>query len=500
MAIDLSDFVLHEIRDDGEIALYRGLRKHDGRPVFVATTSSPRPSDRARAWLRRSYALRSTIDPAISLRVLELDDTPHQASLVLEDPGGDPLSTVLRRGRLATGPFLSIAIELAAAVARFHASGLVHGAIRSANVLVDRDRGDRVRLDGIGGALSMGQTLAAGDDATPHTAPEQIGSGLPIDARTDLYALGATLYEMLTGDLPFRTRDVVRLAWCHLAAAPEPPRDRVGTIPSTLSEIVLALLAKHPDDRYQTASGVEADLRRCRAEWEAQRKIPPFALGTRDVPSHWVAPTRLRGRERALASLRVALDHAVDLEAPALALISGDRGTGRSSLARAVAALLPVEGRAAIAPAVDVRGGRPGVIVVDDLELAPPETIEALARILTDAAVGPIVVVATHRRAAIESPATRLRDLAERGGYVIEIDLGPLSLDDTVGIAADALRCGREAASELGVLVHGRAGGHPRSTVELLGSLVARGLVTFDPTGPRWTWDRARIAQELRIT
>ena len=164
-------------------------------------------------------------------------------------------------------------------------------------------------------------------------APEQTGRmNRSIDARSDLYSLGITFYEMLTGTLPFTAADPMEWVHCHIARQPVPPDERVAGIPGPLSAIVMKLLAKTAEDRYQTAAGVEADLRRCLAEWEAHRRIDPFPLGAHDVSDRLLIPEKLYGREREIDTLVAAFDRVVNHGATELVLVSGYSGIGKSSL------------------------------------------------------------------------------------------------------------------------------------------------------------------------
>src|ERR1700723_2980325 len=152
-----------------------------------------------------------------------------------------------------------------------------------------------------------------------------------VDSRSDFSSLGVTLYRMLTGALPFAAADPMEWVHCHIARRPAPPADRVKEIPSAVSAIVMKLLAKTAEERYQTAAGLVSDLRRCQAEWEAQRRIDDFPLGEHDTPDRLLIPEKLYGRRREVETLLASFNRVVDGGAPELVLVSGYSGVGKSS-------------------------------------------------------------------------------------------------------------------------------------------------------------------------
>jgi serine/threonine protein kinase len=164
-------------------------------------------------------------------------------------------------------------------------------------------------------------------------APEQTGRmNRSIDSRSDLYSLGVTLYQMLTGSLPFTASDPMEWVHCHIARLPVPPRERWRDVPETVSAIILKLLSKTAEDRYQTAAGLTADLRKCLTEWESCRRISSFSLGAHDISDRLLMPEKLYGRDRQIKTLLDAFDQVVTTGKPNLVLVSGYSGIGKSSV------------------------------------------------------------------------------------------------------------------------------------------------------------------------
>ncbi|EWY39561.1 histidine kinase [Skermanella stibiiresistens SB22] len=230
--------------------------------------------------------------------------------------------------------FLTVAIGLAAALGRVHRKGSLHPDIRPGTVLVDAE-----------GRVSLSD---AGDGAVGpliYWAPERTGRvGRPADARSDLYSVGITLHELLTGSPPFTTSDPMELIHCHIARPPPPPSRWVPDLPAPVEAIILKLQAKTADTRYQTARGLEADLRLCLELWETTGMIAPFPLAVHDAPDRPIFPDRLYGRETATATLTAALDRVAGQGGMELVLVSGYSGVGKSSVVDGLRSALPPVG------------------------------------------------------------------------------------------------------------------------------------------------------------
>jgi PAS domain S-box-containing protein len=342
----LSGYVFSPLRG-GDLALYRGSGNGLAPILLVAAEGTSLGSIER---LEHEYALKAELDADWAARPVALTHYNDRMSLVLEDPGGAPVDRLLGRP-LDVSQFLRIAIPLTGALRRVHARGLVHKDIKPENILVDA-AGGGVWLTGFGIASRLPREhqapvppeVIAGTLA--YMAPEQTGRmNRSVDARSDLYALGVTFYEMLTGQLPFTAADPMEWVHWHIARQPVPPNERVVGIPGTLSAIVMKLLAKTAEDRYQTAAGTEADLRRSQTELETHGRIDAFPLGGHDQSDRLLIPEKLYGREREIDALLAAFERVVAHGKPELVLVSGYSGVGKSSVVNELhKALVPPRG------------------------------------------------------------------------------------------------------------------------------------------------------------
>ena len=322
---------------DGEFLLARIVSVEASSPILVLTPAVDQPSPATLARLDHAYGLRNELDPAWAARPLEFICYKGTPALRIEDHGGDVLARLIGEP-WDLEPFLRVAIALTNALGRLHQSGLVHKDIKPANVFVNVSTA-QTWLSGFGIASRLRRERQSPSPpefiagTLPYMAPEQTGRmNRSIDSRSDLYALGVALYQVLTSHLPFVASDPMEWVHSHIARRPVPPLDRRQGVPPAVSAILMKLLAKTPEERYQTAAGVEADLRRCLNQWEIRRRVDDFVPGESDRPDRLVIPEKLYGREHQVKTLLSAFKRVINSGMPQLVLVSGYSGIGKSSV------------------------------------------------------------------------------------------------------------------------------------------------------------------------
>jgi PAS domain S-box-containing protein len=339
--LEVADGAGQTLRDDGEFALYRARCRSAGNgslePVLVVAPREEHTAPRSLRRMEHEFSLRTQLDPAWAVRPVALAEHQGRPVLVLEDPGGELLDRLVGRP-MELGLFLRLAVGLSNSLGQVHKHGLVHKDIKPTNALVNPATG-QVWLTGFGIASRLPRERQSPEPpefiagTLPYMAPEQTGRmNRSIDSRSDLYSLGVTLYQMLTRTLPFTASDPMEWVHCHIARQPVQPGYRVKQVPGPVAAIILKLLAKTAEERYQTAAGVEADLRRCLTEWEGMTRIDAFSIGAHDTSDRLLMPEKLYGRDRERETLLAAFGEVVDSGAPVLVLVSGYSGIGKSSV------------------------------------------------------------------------------------------------------------------------------------------------------------------------
>ena len=294
--------------------IYRGIREADQKLAIVKVLTEEYPPLEEIARLRQEYIITQQIKSENIVKSYSLEIHQNSYALILEDVKGKSLKELLDEGELRLREILRIAISLAETLGDLHQIPVLHKDIKCSNIIVNDDTGQVKITDfGIASQLTRETPRISNpkllEGTLAYMSPEQTGRmNRAIDYRTDYYALGATLYEMLTGQVPFVTNDPMELVHCHLAKKPIPPSDLNLDIPEAVSDITMKLMAKTAEDRYQSPAGLKYDLEKCLNQLQTNGTIENFPLGERDRGSQLLIPEKLYGREQEVAAILDAFD------------------------------------------------------------------------------------------------------------------------------------------------------------------------------------------------
>ncbi|MEN9835823.1 MAG: hypothetical protein RL011_2016, partial [Pseudomonadota bacterium] len=326
-------FEIEEVLYEGpRTKVLRGRRLDDSRPVIlkILVTDSPSPTDLAR--FRLEHSLASEFQSQHVAKPLDLLLWDGQWTIVFEDIGGRSLDTIVKDTIGQWQTFIPIALKMTEALAAVHDHGVIHKDICPANIIATPDLTQVQIIDfGIATKLSRETAISSSiesiEGTLPYIAPEQTGRmNRPIDLRSDLYSLGVTFYQMLTGSLPFTSTDPLELIHSHIARTAPSPADLCPSLPPLICRIIMKLLAKEAEHRYQSARGLAHDLNLCLT-------IPYSAveLGSNDVASSFIITARVYGREAEVAMLTDAFSRAKDSQS-IIVKVTGPSGIGKSAL------------------------------------------------------------------------------------------------------------------------------------------------------------------------
>ena len=308
-----------------------------GKPVLRKCLNYEFPTPREIAKFHNEYAITRELRVPGVRQVLGQTRAQNGHALVLEWIDAPTLADAFQYKQNDIPDFLHAAIAISSVLADVHAHGVIHRDISPFNILLDMPRREVKLIDfGISSRINLKEQHLGNPEHLEgnllYISPEQTGRmNRSVDYRTDLYSLGVVFYEMLTGHRPFDTRDPLELIHCHIAQRPVPIRTRNPRVPEQVARIVARLLAKNAEDRYQSATGLQQDLLRCRGIFERTGDITPFELGKDDFSGKFRLVEKLYGRDHEVAHLMEAYDRA-GRGALETVLVAGYSGTGKSAL------------------------------------------------------------------------------------------------------------------------------------------------------------------------
>jgi predicted ATPase/signal transduction histidine kinase len=355
--LKIQGYILNEIiHEDMHTILYRATRERNQHPVILKTSTADYPTLERITRLRHEYKITENLNLNGVVQVYELEVCENRLILVSEDFGGQSLKLWLSTYKPSIIEFLELAIQLAKALQSIHDHQIIHKDIKPANIIINPCTLEVKLTDfSIASRLDRETPLQTNPEQLEGTlaymSPEQTGRmNRCIDYRTDFYSLGATLYEILTGVIPFKSNDPLELIHCHVAKLPIPIRQLNTEIPWEIEAIVGKLMEKNAESRYQSAIGLITDLEFCLNDYKnqlqnqeenqkekQQNNILNFIPGERDSAAQLLIPQKLYGREKEAGILLEAFERVGNLEnnlSPnsEMVLVSGYSGIGKSSL------------------------------------------------------------------------------------------------------------------------------------------------------------------------
>ncbi|MBD2728914.1 AAA family ATPase [Nostoc sp. FACHB-892] len=348
--------IQNKIYESSNSLVYRGIRD-DGVGIVAKILKLDYPSPQELTRYRQEYKITCSLNLEGVIKAYSQQDYQRTLVIILEDFGGESLEQWMHKRPdifcpMPLSTFLGLAIAICDILGRIHAANIIHKDINPGNIVLNLDTGV-VKIIDFGIATQFKRTNPT--FKSPHVlegtlaylSPEQTGRmNRLLDYRTDLYSLGVTFYELLTGHLPFPTTDILELVHCHIAKVPVPPHELNATIPKAVSDIVLKLMAKNAEDRYQSAWGIKADLEIGLHQFAQTDKIDGIQLGLQDVSDRFQIPQKLYGREAEIETLLAAFDRVAETGNEELRvknqensqfqvemmLVSGYAGVGKSAL------------------------------------------------------------------------------------------------------------------------------------------------------------------------
>ncbi len=591
--VAIPGYTLYElIYQNDKKSIYRGVRTADNQRVIVKALTAANSTTTDTAKLMHEFEVTKHLQIAGIVKPLRQEQIGGTIALVMEDSGGISLKTYLQKKQPELPVFLSVAMQLCETLMELHRHGIIHKDLKPDNIIINEQNGKVWIIDFSHSIRLLGESQKSSpvnffEGSLPYMSPEQTGRmNRAIDFRSDLYSLGVIFYEMLTAQLPLQAETTMDWIHAHIAKKPIPPHHRMPELPRIISEIIMKLLSKTAEERYQSAYGLLHDLAACKQQWEENGAIEGFPLGQMDELSMFQIPSTLYGRENELQQLRDGYKR-ITAGATELTLVSGYAGIGKTELvleayrpaewetaylisgkfdqlqqeipfapliqafqdlirqiltesaeriAKWKKKLLRALGRSGavvteVIPEVKLIIGEPPpveelppaeaqnrfqlvfrkfvqvfssrnhplILFLDDLHWADQASLLFLNLLVTDPGSRYLLLAGAYRENEVDKEHPLLQtisNLEEKETSIVHIKLNPLSLDHTLKLIAEALRCDRERARPLAEAVFRKTAGNPFYLRQLLQAMHKDGLLYFHTGSAGWKWNLAEIEKK----
>jgi len=345
--IQIADYKILELAHSGAITnIYRATRVTNNTPTILKVLPGDNFSLETIARFKHEYYISAKLDHPYIVKLLSLETYHQQLVLVFEDFDSVSLKQYLESHQPCLQLTLQVAIAITRALVYIHENQIIHKDIKPANIMIKNTENLIIKLTDFSISSRLGKETPQLvnpnqlEGTLAYMSPEQTGRmNRNLDYRSDFYSLGITLYEMLTGQLPFISDEPLELVYAHIAKEATPIQQLVANIPPTFVTIVQKLMAKNAEDRYQSAKGLLADLEQCLTQLDHTGAIADFTPGRLDVLSQLLIPQKLYGRETQVEQLLQSFTR-ISNGSSELMLVSGYSGIGKTSVINEVNKLI----------------------------------------------------------------------------------------------------------------------------------------------------------------